>query len=106
MGGAYVAKYDRRAPRYKLTTTDNAQIRFASSRNKKIVHTKLFDISESGIAFLTPFRQAPRIGEIIKIEFAPPGSVQIACLGKVIRIEEPRQDSELSKTTNLAKVGV
>lgn len=54
------------------------------------------------MAFVVLHRDAPRIGEMIKVEFSVPGGEQIAWFAKVVRLEEfrrrkwfQRQDSQV-----------
>lgn len=96
----------RGRPRYRLTETDPNVLRFLSSKNKRIYSTFIFDISETGISFTTTHRLAPPVGELIKMEFVPIGGMQIACLGKVIRIEEPKKNSFWAKFPDTVKVGI
>ncbi|MCC6277584.1 MAG: PilZ domain-containing protein [Oligoflexia bacterium] len=96
----------RGSPRYRLRHEDVKVIRFVSRRAGRISTTYMYDISESGVAFLTSLKLAPQVGEVIKMDFSPMGSMQIACLGKVIRIEEPSKGTNWARFPDTVKVGV
>ena len=104
--GATARKQMRIAPRYKVSDDQPRGIRFISSKNRKIVLTKIVDISETGISFITNHKLCPRMGEVIKMDFAPPGSMQIAVQGQVMRIAEPSKDSEWAQFPGTVLVGV
>ncbi|MDZ4677053.1 MAG: PilZ domain-containing protein [Oligoflexia bacterium] len=105
--GTPVLKTSRRAARrYRYARKEHKIIRFASPRNKRISTTQIFDISESGVSFTTAIKIAPRIGEIIKMDFSPMPGYQIACTGRVARIEEPTQNAHWAKFPDTVKVGV
>ena len=104
--GSKAKKITRGSPRYTFTESDSKTIRFTSSKSRKIILSQLIDISETGIAFSTSFKLCPRIGEIIKMDFAPPGSFQIAVEGRVVRTEEPTQYSNWARFPGTIKVGI
>ena len=77
-----------RAPRYSIEVGDNEIVRFAHSpRGSKAMHTRIIDLSESGMAFLVPYLTAPQEGEKIKVEFTAPNTESIACFAKVVRVQ-------------------
>lgn len=80
-----------RAPRYVIEVGDNEVVRFAHSpRGSKTMHTRIVNLSESGMAFLVPYLTAPLEGERIKVEFTAPNSESIACFARVIRVQVHR----------------
>lgn len=80
-----------RAPRYVIEVGDNPIVRFAHMpKGSKSMHTRIVDLSETGMAFLTPFLHAPKVEEEIKIEFHPPNTAPIACYAKVVRVQTHR----------------
>ena len=102
-----------RAPRYVLRPEDAQLLFFAhpgqTAGNK--YPTKIINVSETGIAFLVYKSTAPRIGDLIKIEFPIPGAEQIAWWARVVRMEEYssspwwRDSDETSSSTEIM-VGV
>ena len=77
-----------RAPRYEIDLGDNQVVRFAHMpKGSKTMHTRILNLSESGMAFLVPYLTAPEMGEKIKVEFTAPNSEPIACFAKVVRVE-------------------
>jgi hypothetical protein len=82
-------RFIHRAPRYVLRTGDNQMLRFAPQRGlNRTYSTQFVNVSESGIAFIVDPRSAPRLREVIKLEFTVPGGEQIAWFGRVVRLEE------------------
>ncbi len=80
-----------RAPRYMIEVGDNEVVRFAHMpRGSKAMHTRILNLSESGMAFLVPYLTSPNQGEKIKIEFTAPNTEPIACFAKVVRVEVHR----------------
>lgn len=80
-----------RAPRYTLELGDNQIVRFAHMpKGSKAMHTRILNLSESGMAFLVPFLSAPQLDERIKVEFTAPNSESIACFAKVVRVQVHR----------------
>jgi hypothetical protein len=103
--GAIKKQNQRIAPRWKIQEENRRHIRFKPTRGGKIIATRIFDISSTGISFLTSERGAPRVGEVIFMEFAPLGNVRMAVTGRVVRIEIPPRDSTWGKYPQV-KVGV
>lgn len=60
------------------------------------MHTRILNLSESGMAFLAPYLTAPEQGEKIKVEFTAPSTDPIACFANVTRVE-------LHKTYHLSR---
>lgn len=84
-----LARYHARAPRYILDTEDNSLIRLSGAEQFSWEEsTELRDVSLTGLSFTAPQDLSPQIGEVIKIQFSVPGSVQMACYAVVIRIEK------------------
>jgi hypothetical protein len=82
-------QYYNRSPRYVLQFKDNAIVRFAAAaKGSKRFQTKILNLSETGMAFLLPFLDNPKKGEVIKVEFQVPSSEPIACFARVVRIEQ------------------
>ena len=83
-----LARYHARAPRYVLNTEDNCLIRLSGAERRSWEeNTEIRDISLTGLTFTASTDLCPQLGEIIKIQFAVPGSEQMACYAVVIRIE-------------------
>ena len=99
-------KKTRVAPRYRFSDKDKETIRFIDSRQSRILSTVIIDISETGVGFLTSVRSAPRIGEIIKMDFAPLRSMRMACLGRVVHMVAPPQNTGWKRFPDSVKVGV
>jgi hypothetical protein len=84
-----LAKYHARSLRYVLLAEDNTLIRIAGPHQVPWDEaTEIQNISLSGLAFTAPLELCPLIGELVKIQFEIPGSVQTACLGMVIRLDK------------------
>ena len=80
-----------RAPRYEIELGDNEIVRFAHKpKGSKAMHTRIINLSESGMAFLVPYLTAPQQDEKIKVEFTGPNSESIACFAKVVRVQVHR----------------
>ena len=58
------------------------------------------------LAFSLLIRLAPQIGEIIKMDFAPLGSMRMACQGKVIHMGLPPKNTGWGRFPGTVKVGV
>lgn len=85
---SHLSKYQARAPRYILQPQDNTLIRVSGPRQEAWEETtEIKNLSLTGLAFIANADLCPIIGEIIKIEFAIPGSRQMACFGLVTRLE-------------------
>ncbi len=83
-----LARYHARAPRYILDTEDSCLIRLSGAERRSWEeNTEIIDISLTGLSFTASADLSPSLGEIIKIQFAVPGSEQMACYAVVIRIE-------------------
>jgi hypothetical protein len=81
-------KYFTRSPRYILQPDEDTLIRVAGPHQWPWEErTEIKDISLTGLAFTAPNDLTPLIGELIKIQFTVPGSVQTACFGLVSRLE-------------------
>jgi hypothetical protein len=83
-----VRKWFGRAPRYVLRPEDNQFVRFANEVRQKASGIEILDISKTGMAFTVHREQVPRLGENIIIEFEAPGTGQMACFARVVRLEE------------------
>ena len=89
-----LARYHARSPRYTLDTQDNHLVRFSGAeRFSWEEKTELKNISLTGLSFVASSDLSPQLGEIIKIQFAVPGSETMACFAVVTRIEQT-SDSE------------
>lgn len=82
-----LARYHARSPRYILDTQDNNLIRFSGAERLPWEEkTELRNVSLTGLSFVCASDLSPQLGEIIKIQFAVPGSETMACYAIVIRI--------------------
>lgn len=82
-----LARYHARSPRYILDTQDNSLIRFSGAERLPWEEkTELRNVSLTGLSFVCASDLSPQLGEIIKIQFAVPGSETMACYAIVIRI--------------------
>ncbi|AZZ35943.1 hypothetical protein CIK05_03755 [Bdellovibrio sp. qaytius] len=82
-----LARYHARSPRYILDTQDNNLIRFSGAERLPWEEkTELRNVSLTGLSFICANDLSPQLGEIIKIQFAVPGSETMACYAIVIRI--------------------
>lgn len=96
-----------RAPRYVIELGDNEIVRFAHMpRGSKAMHTRIVDLSESGMAFLVPYLTAPQEGEKIKVEFSGPNTDSIACFAKVVRVQIHRTYQKARKPQTFKMVAV
>lgn len=87
-----------RAPRYTIQISDNHIVRFAHQpRGSKAMHTRVIDISESGMAFIVPVLSAPKKDESIKIEFNAPNCDPIACFAKVVRVQHHKSYNSIGQ---------
>lgn len=83
-----LAKYVARSPRYILQPDDNTLIRVAGPQQTPWEEgTEIRNISLTGLAFTAPLDLVPIIGEVIKIQFAPPQKNEMACYGLVTRMD-------------------
>lgn len=91
-----LAYFKQRATRYVLNTQDLSLIRYAGPRSEPWEEgTQIQDISTSGLSFTTPESLTPQIGERIRVQFHVPGSIEMACYGRVVRLEEHRRGDTL-----------
>lgn len=104
MGSAPKYKTLQRAPRYVLRPGDSEVVRFMvkGRGSEQSFKTAMSDISSSGMAFTIASFKAPRIGDSVALEFKVPNARQIACYGKVVRIEEVKSTSSM----HMVKVGI
>jgi hypothetical protein len=83
-----LARYHGRSPRYILSTEDDNLIRVAGPKQTPWEEgTEIQNVSLTGLAFTAPDDLYPLLGEVIKIQFTPPGSRQMACYGIVTRLD-------------------
>lgn len=79
----------RKTPRYTLKSANIKVGRFSIHswfKNRRVLNTVIYDLSKTGISFIVPFYQAPKVGDSIAIEFTVPGADQIACMGRVMSV--------------------
>lgn len=92
------SRYHPRAPRYVFRPMDQRLMRIKSEEKKAIaVAARIRDLSTSGLSFVISGDQAPREGEMLKIEFTLPGDAhpskrKIAWFASVVRLA-PNQDA-------------
>lgn len=83
-----LARYHARSPRYILNTEDDCLIRVAGPRQVPWEEgTEIKNVSLTGLAFIAPEDLCPLLGEIVKIQFQPPGSKQLASYAIVTRLD-------------------
>lgn len=83
-----LARYHGRSPRYILNTEDDSLVRVAGPKQIPWEEgTEIKNVSLTGLAFTAPDDLCPLLGEVIKIQFTPPGAKQMACYGIVTRLE-------------------
>lgn len=91
-----LARYHGRAPRYILDTEDNYLVRVAGPKQVPWEEgTEILNISLTGLAFTAPTDLCPVLGEVIKIQFVPPGSKQMACYAIVTRLDSKNNETTL-----------
>ncbi len=91
-----LARYHGRSPRYILDTEDNNLIRIAGPKKTPWEEgTEIKNVSLTGLSFTAADDLCPLLGEVIKIQFIPPGSTQMACYGIVTRLENNADSSTL-----------
>ncbi len=84
-----VRRFIPRAPRYILGPADSHLLYFSWEEEKGVKHpTRIFNVSESGIAFFVPSALAPRISDRLKVEFQVPAGLNVAWWGRVVRLQE------------------
>tara|TARA_Y100000817_G_scaffold261155_1_gene215526 strand:+ start:32 stop:712 length:681 start_codon:yes stop_codon:yes gene_type:complete len=82
-------KFVPRATRFVLRPEDNRLLLYKPQPRLAPTHsTEILNISATGVAFVTERDIAPKLGEIIKMEFTIPGGEKIAWFGRVVRTEE------------------
>ncbi|WP_413558200.1 PilZ domain-containing protein [Bdellovibrio sp. HCB209] len=83
-----LARYHGRSPRFILQTEDESIVRVAGPKQVPWEEgTSIKNVSLTGLAFTAPDDLCPILGEVIKIQFTPPGSRQMACYGIVTRLD-------------------
>lgn len=91
-----LARYHGRSPRYILQTEDDCLIRVAGPHQTPWEEgTEIRNVSLTGLAFTAPSDLCPVLGEVIKIQFTPPGSRQMASYAIVIRLDHESPDRSL-----------
>lgn len=91
-----LARYHGRSPRYILETEDESLIRVAGPKQIPWEEgTEIKNVSLTGLAFTAPNDLCPLLGEVIKIQFSPPGAKQMACYGIVTRLDNMTQERTL-----------
>jgi hypothetical protein len=84
-----LARYHSRSPRYILDTQDENLVRVAGPHQTPWEEgTQIKNVSLTGLAFTAPDDLCPLLGEVIKIQFTPPGGKQMACYAIVTRLDE------------------
>jgi hypothetical protein len=83
-----LSQYFQRAPRYVLLPQDNCLIRLAGPKQIPWEEgTEIKDVSTTGLSFTAASDLSPTLGETIRVEFTVPGSQQMACYAKVVRLQ-------------------
>lgn len=91
-----LARFHSRSPRYTLNTEDDSLIRVAGPKQTPWEEgTEIKNVSLTGLAFLAPSDLCPVLGEVIRIQFTPPGAKQVACYGIVTRMDDEGTESKL-----------
>lgn len=91
-----LSQYYQRAPRYILLPQEKCLVRVAGPKQTSWEETtEIENISQTGLSFLAPEILLPRLGENIRIQFEVPGSRQMACFAKVVRIERKDQENSI-----------
>jgi hypothetical protein len=91
MSALKLRKFVPRAPRYVLRPQDKHIMRFALEKTHGeggIEHTVLYNLSETGVAFLVDPGTEFKVGDLIKVEVPVPQADQIAWWARVVRMEE------------------
>ena len=87
-------KYFARSQRYSFVTSDRKSIRFVrpqksqGSGKQSFTSNTLVNVSETGLAFTADASLELELGEFLMVEFTVPGSQQMACHAKIVRLEE------------------
>ncbi|MEY4615139.1 MAG: hypothetical protein RJB66_99 [Pseudomonadota bacterium] len=93
---SFLSQYHQRAPRYILLPQDECLIRVAGPKQTPWEEgTEIRNISNSGLCFTAPNILLPKLGEFVRVQFEVPGSKQMACNGRVVRIDKLGVDSSL-----------
>jgi len=101
------SRYYPRAPRYVFRPQDQRLMRFKGMDvNASASRALTRDLSESGLSFIVDSGEAPFEGEILKIEFTPPGRRQIAWFALVARVESKIDWDPISGYHNQTVVGL
>ncbi|WP_413584999.1 PilZ domain-containing protein [Bdellovibrio sp. HCB274] len=83
-----LARYHGRSPRFILQTEDESLVRVAGPKQVPWEEgTSIKNVSLTGLAFTAPDDLCPLLGEVVKIQFTPPGSRQMACYAIVTRLD-------------------
>jgi hypothetical protein len=83
-----LSPYHHRVPRYVLLPQDNCLIRLAGPKQIPWEEgTEIKDISTTGLSFTAASDLSPNLGETIRVEFTVPGSKQMACFARVVRLQ-------------------
>lgn len=91
-----LARYHGRSPRYILNTEDDNLVRVAGPNQVPWEEgTEIRNVSLTGLAFTAPDDLCPVLGEVVKIQFTPPGSKQMACYGVVTRLDRVSTDTTM-----------
>lgn len=91
-----LARYHARSPRYILDTEDENLVRVAGPHQTPWEEgTQIKNVSLTGLAFTAPEDLCPLLGEVIKIQFIPPGGKQMACHAIVTRLENITENRTL-----------
>lgn len=91
-----LARYHARSPRYILNTEDDSLIRVAGPKQTPWEEgTEIRNVSLTGLSFIAPTDLCPVLGEVIKIQFIPPGAKQIACYAIVTRLDDEGGEKRL-----------
>lgn len=91
-----LARYHSRSPRYTLNTEDDSLIRVAGPQQIPWEEgTQIKNVSLTGISFTVAADLCPLLGEVIKIQFTPPGARQLACHAIVTRLDNISNDETL-----------
>lgn len=96
-----------RQPRYSLSEEDSKFFCFVTHRNKRRSYAIDFlNISSTGLVFTIEEELAPQLDEYIKMEFLLPGFGQLACVGRIVRLESPSKRTLLEPTKMVPLIAV
>jgi hypothetical protein len=91
-----LARFQPRYARYTLSPIEDSFIRVAGPNQTPWEEdTEILNISLTGLAFTAPLELAPKLGEVIKIEFKSPEQQKMACYAIVSRLESMRTENVL-----------